>query len=397
MIYDPAAHESLTDARFDRAGAEAFVVDTVRILAAAYDPDRGWQLHPEDDYGDPEGAVNQGVYFGTAGSLWALWRLAERYDIGLPFDCARAIERCEEQFERFPAEERTPSYLLGLAGIAFVRYLVTNDVGALDRYRDAAARNVDNPTREYLWGAPGTVVPALLLREHTGDRRFDPLIRVVQEELWKSWDAQSEDASFLWLQELYGHRRRFVGAGHGAISNIAVFVRALDLLHEDRRPELALRLRTMLERYAIIDGRAVNWYGLGTKGADQNRTQWCHGAPGIITSLTWLEPTDDTIEDLLCRGGNGIWQAGPLKKGPTLCHGTAGNGFAFLELARRTGDEMWQDRAQRFAAHAIEQTRQWHATFGMPSASLWTGDAGVALYVDAVLRDDSRILSNGGL
>ncbi len=36
----------------------------------------------------------------------------------------------------------------------------------------------------------------------------------------------------------------------------------------------------------------------------------------------------------------------------------AGNGFAFLELFRRTGDELWLDRARRFAIHAIEQSER---------------------------------------
>jgi hypothetical protein len=64
-----------------------------------------------------------------------------------------------------------------------------------------------------------------------------------------------------------------------------------------------------------------------------------------------------------------------------------------LELARRTGDAVWLDRAQRFAVHAMQQCRAWRERFGMPSASLWTGDLGVAVYVDAVLRNDPRILS----
>ena len=43
------------------------------------------------------------------------------------------------------------------------------------------------------------------------------------------------------------------------------------------------------------------------------------------------------------------------RRAQPLCHGTAGNGFAFLELARRTGDEVWLHRAQRFAMHAMQQ------------------------------------------
>lgn len=392
MLYDPAEHEPLTTAPFERDAAQAFIVETVRIVEAHYDPHSGWPLHPEDDYGEPKGSIDCGVYFGTAGSLWALARLAGHYGIELQIDPAREIVRCEERFSSFPDDERVPSYFMGQAGVAFVRHLLTNDRDALDRCVAAAAANAANPTREWLWGSPGTVAPALLLRERDGDRRFDSLIRSVQDELWQTWETGGDEPSLLWLQDMYGQKRRFIGAGHGAVSNLAVFLRAPDLLSDFQRAALPERIRAMLERYVIADGDAVNWWNYAQPN-ERNRLQWCHGAPGIITSLAWLKPSDPALEDLLRRGGNAVWQAGPLAKGPTLCHGTAGNGFAFLELARRTGDELWLDRAQRFAVHAMHQCDAWRETFGMPSASLWTGDLGVALYVDAVLRQDPRMLS----
>ncbi len=392
MLYDPTEHEPLTGALFEQQAAQAFIVETVRIVEAHYDHDSGWPLHPEDDYGEPKGSADSGVYCGTAGSLWALARLSERYGIGMQVDAAREIVRCEERFASFPDDDREPSYFMGQAGVAFVRHLLTNDVEALNRCMAAAAANAGNPTREFLWGSPGSVAPALLLRERDGDRRFDALIRSVQDELWQTWETEGEESSLLWLQHMYEKKARFIGAGHGAISNIAVFLRAPDLLSDLQQSALPARLRTMLERYAIVDGDAVNWWSLGQPNTG-SRMQWCHGAPGIITSLARLQQTDDALEDLLRRGGNAAWRAGPLAKGPTLCHGTAGNGFAFLELARRTGDELWLDRAQRFAMHAMEQCCAWRETFGMPSASLWTGDLGVALYVDAVLRNDPRMLS----
>jgi lantibiotic modifying enzyme len=121
--------------------------------------------------------------------------------------------------------------------------------------------------------------------------------------------------------------------------------------------------------------------------------QWCHGSPGVIIALASYPRHDERVERLLVAGGQGIWQAGPLRKGPTLCHGTAGNGFALLRLAVRTGDERWQRRAECFAMHAIGQVSNWRHTFGVPSFSLWTGELGVALYVDAVRRKDADLLT----
>ena len=111
------------------------------------------------------------------------------------------------------------------------------------------------------------------------------------------------------------------------------------------------------------------------------RVQWCHGAPGMVASLAGLAPADNEHEGLLTAGGELTWAAGPLAKGPCLCHGTAGNGFAFLKLFARTGDECWLERARAFAMHAVRQVEAARAELGRGRFTLWTGDLGTALYV----------------
>jgi DUF1680 family protein len=96
------------------------------------------------------------------------------------------------------------------------------------------------------------------------------------------------------------------------------------------------------------------------------------------------------MDDMLLQAGQATWQAGPLAKGPGVCHGTAGNGYAFLKLYQRTGDRIWLDRARAFAMHAIEQCDRAADTYGRRRYSLWTGDPGVALFVQGCrLADDA--------
>jgi lantibiotic modifying enzyme len=111
------------------------------------------------------------------------------------------------------------------------------------------------------------------------------------------------------------------------------------------------------------------------------RVQWCHGAPGIVASLSRIAPDDDEHERLLLAGGELTWRAGPLKKGANLCHGTAGNGYAFLALFARTGDELWLDRARAFAMHSVAQVDRTRAELGRGRYTLWSGDPGTALYL----------------
>ena len=93
---------------------------------------------------------------------------------------------------------------------------------------------------------------------------------------------------------------------------------------------------------------------------------------------------------MLLAAGEGIWAAGPLAKGSNLCHGTGGNGYAFLKLFARTGDERWLARARAFAMHGIDQTERDAQRYGGMRYSLWTGDLGFAIYLWDCLRGESR-------
>ncbi len=64
-----------------------------------------------------------------------------------------------------------------------------------------------------------------------------------------------------------------------------------------------------------------------------------------------------------------------------LCHGTAGNGYAFLALFERTADELWLERARAFAMHAAAQVERGRTELGRGRYTLWTGDPGTALYL----------------
>jgi hypothetical protein len=91
----------------------------------------------------------------------------------------------------------------------------------------------------------------------------------------------------------------------------------------------------------------------------------------VIAAADYLD------EELLLAGAELVWRAGPptLEKGPGICHGTAGNGYALLAAFGRTGDELWLERARSFAAHALGQVEQAEGRY-----SLWTGGIGVAIF-----------------
>ena len=87
------------------------------------------------------------------------------------------------------------------------------------------------------------------------------------------------------------------------------------------------------------------------------RLQWCHGAPGIVVDRRSTTSSEE-LAARRRRAGLAGRAADREQKGAGICHGTAGNGYALLAAFERTGDEVWLERARRFAAHALGQVER---------------------------------------
>ena len=141
------------------------------------------------------------------------------------------------------------------------------------------------------------------------------------------------------------------------------------------------RVVEALERTALRQGKLVNW--LPTTGS-LRMTSACSGATALREwcALSPAPRRSRRLDALLLAAGELVWEAGPIRGNAGLCHGTAGNGWAFLKLNRRTRDRKWLGRARRFAMHAIEQRTG--------ERGLWSGDLGLALYLRACIDADDR-------
>jgi lantibiotic modifying enzyme len=231
---------------------------------------------------------------------------------------------------------------------------------------------VGNEAVEIMWGAPGTMLAARAMHEWTGEHRWAD---AWQESAESVLAMREEDG--LWTNRLYGETFRSLTPPHGLVGNVRALQPALD---DERREQLERESADVLARLAVAEGGVANWPR--REGADADQLQWCSGAPGILVgAASYLD------EELLLAGAELIWQAGPssMEKGSGICHGTAGNGHAFLKVFERTGDELWLERARRFAVHALAQVdRRGHGRY-----SLFTGDVGVTLYVGDCLEGRS--------
>ena len=110
----------------------------------------------------------------------------------------------------------------------------------------------------------------------------------------------------------------------------------------------------------------------------------------MVTTFANAPFASPDFDALLLDAGRFAWTAGPLTKGSNLCHGTGGNGYAFLKLYRRTNDPIWLDRARQFAMTTIVQYRGSQLVVGRGRYSLWTGDVGLAIYLWDCITGEPR-------
>jgi hypothetical protein len=349
VLYHPPSHERLSDEAWD-AGR---VRDGIRAIAADVEDafDDGWRGHPLDEVDDGMRAV----YLGGAGVVDALRRLGERGLVEPRRDYGSYLERSLEAPGDFAEDRPYRGLLTGETGIRLVLHRLAPSDDNLAELAALISANARDERRELLCGSPGTMLAA---RELGLDELWDESADVLRAE---------RDEDGVWEQHLYGDRRRYLGPAHGFAG--CVLALGGDPVAGD-----------VARRYAVVEDGTANWPPLAggdlEPGDGAIRTQWCHGAPGMITALG-----DSLDEDLALAGAELTWRAGPLVKGASLCHGTAGNGYAFLELLRRTGDEQWLVRARSYAMHALGQVEAARTTYGQGRYSLWTGDPGAALYL----------------
>jgi hypothetical protein len=383
--FEPLTREGWREQRI-REGIRDVVEDTERALRG---PKLLWRADPWDSWRATSPLKD--LFAGAAGVLWALADLRDRghaetrVDLG---DLSLGVlerQRAHPDLARWAdlPEPRESSLLSGEAGMLLTAYRLAPAPELADALHARVRENLDNEADEVMWGAPGTLVAARHMHEWTGDDRWSSVWHESADALLARRDDEG-----LWTQRMHGYTERYLGPVHGLVGNVLALQPYLD-----RRRLSSLRRETneALERTAFVERGLVNWppvprAELASRDGEI-RLQWCHGAPGIVQAArAYLD------EELLVAGAELTWRAGAHRdrKGASVCHGTAGNGYGLLAAFERTGDERWLQRARRFAVHALGQARRLRRSRGRGRYSLWTGDLGTALFLADCLDARAR-------
>jgi hypothetical protein len=382
VLFDPASHEPLVETPWSESRAREAIAAIVVDTESAFDEQALWPAHPLDEEVTPDETLT--LYIGASGVIWALDELECHGLAELRRGWAPTAVSLHGRYVDASLGEPPPSLLVGESGILLVAHRLAPEPWLEHLLLACIRANVANPSWELMWGSPGTMLAAQVMHERTGLERWAEAWRESADRLWQEWHDG------LWRQELYGRVAHILGPAHGFVGNVHALGRGR-LLDDKRRAELERRAAAVADEHAQRADGLAQWPPALESERSSIRTQWCHGAPGIVASLAAIAPRDEQLTELLIAGGELTWRAGPLTKGPGLCHGTAGNGHAFLKLFERTGNELWLDRARAFAMHAAAQVERMRNTHGRGRYTLWTGDLGTALYLRSCAEADAAM------
>src|SRR4051812_42063277 len=159
MLYDPIRHEPLTSIPWDEDEARACIQRIVDDAETRFSADSWWPIHPLDaDHGDKDPLYP--LYFGAAGVIWALHHLQDAGTCKLRRNYAECIQPLLLLNQAWLAKSGSTdfgSYLMGDTGILLLEDRFNPTDATSQRLEALIAGNIDNPTRELLWGAPGTM------------------------------------------------------------------------------------------------------------------------------------------------------------------------------------------------------------------------------------------------
>lgn len=373
-------HVPLRPLAWDPAVAARAIDDIIADALEHFGGERFWPAHPLDD--DVKDG-NSSIYIGAAGMIWALEYLRRVGATKTSFDfrphLTTLLEKTRAEMQSYGSYSVTGSLLLGDMGTALMIMRLAPSSAIVDIIAERASANTELPIRELMWGMAGSMMACLAMNEITGEERWRGIFETQAERLLGDLEDKADGP--IWEQDLYSKHLKFLGPVHGYAGNMLPLMRGWDWLTESQRARVADAVPRTLGQHAWRSDLGTSWRGTVGRHEPPDLCQYCHGAPGMVTTFADAPFTSPELDILLLDGGRYTWSVGPLAKGSNLCHGTGGNGYAFLKLYRRTNDAVWLERARAFAMTSIAQCREAREELGRGRYTLWTGDIGLAIYL----------------
>ncbi|XP_011173044.1 glutathione S-transferase LANCL1 isoform X2 [Solenopsis invicta] len=309
------------------------------------------------------------VYTGQAGIAYTLYHYGKYFNDSVYINMATEIlQKCATEFK----SKHKLTFLTGVVGpLALTAVLLQSQQKKEEaeqfilKLKSLSTYVLDKSTGisdELLYGRAGYLASLLYVASHIINSGISyALSNHSQSPLMYSW-----------------HDKEYIGAAHGLAGILYLLLQARLYLTQAQIDNYIKPSLYYLKKLQFSSGNF-----LSSVGSPSDRlVQWCHGAPGMsaLFCLAYKVFEDSTFLEIAIQCGEVIWERGLLKKGYSICHGVAGNGYAFIHLFQQTKDIKYLYRACKFAEwcfhYGLHQNRSPDRPF-----SLFEGLAGVIYFL----------------
>jgi lantibiotic modifying enzyme len=209
--------------------------------------------------------------------------------------------------------------------------------------------------------------------------------------------------------------KRYLGAAHGACGIVTTLLQCWEefgdavFQFQSRSSDASVSKNALDETLFYLLSLSFADGNLPSSASSKSGNalvQWCHGAPGLIVLLAQrLRMAIRAGESVASRdflahktrvAAESVWRRGLTKKGPGLCHGASGNGYALLVASRALMSHdpvlgrLLEARAKRSALWVSEHAAELATELADAPGSLFEGLAGaVAFVADAADATDA--------
>ncbi|XP_020288161.1 lanC-like protein 2 [Pseudomyrmex gracilis] len=232
---------------------------------------------------------------------------------------------------------------------------------------------------ELLYGRAGYLAGLLYVNANVSSAPIDAdLIKKIVSRIINSGSSYASSNRCKSPLMFSWHDKEYIGAAHGLAGILYLLLQARQYLTREQIDDYVKPSLYYLQQLKFSSGNFPSSMGNNS----DKLVQWCHGAPGMpaLFCLAFKVFEDDTFLETAVRCGEVIWERGILRKGYSLCHGVAGNGYAFLHLFQQTKDIKYLYRACKFGEWCFDYGARQDRDPDRPF-SLFEGLAGVICFL----------------
>eukprot|EP00112_Aurelia_sp_Birch-Aquarium-sp1_P009568 Seg2091.6 transcript_id=Seg2091.6/GoldUCD/mRNA.D3Y31 product="LanC-like protein 2" protein_id=Seg2091.6/GoldUCD/D3Y31 len=257
--------------------------------------------------------------------------------------------------------------------------------------------NDDSLPNEMLYGRSGYLYALLFVQKHCGKEciKNSMLERVCEAILQSGEKLSRTDRADVPLKYTW-HGKEYIGAAHGYFGIFYILLQP-ELITLKVVQEALPVIKECLDKLLLMRFQSGNVPS--SVGNDSDRlVQWCHGAPGAVDTLmrAFQVYHDDKYLEAAKACCDVIWKCGLLQKGYGICHGTAGNGYAFLTMYHITKDKRYLYYAMKFGEFCLDYGKHGCRTPDRP-LSLFEGLAGTVYFMADLLNPEQASFPAYGL